>query len=76
MKVNNKKIFQIKNKKDKIYDSGEILLGKVQSAKYLWSPQVLKSMNNSSPRTKTKYANSRYQRPNKSFLGIAITVQC
>lgn len=42
---------------------------------YLRSPQVLNSIDNCSTRTKTKDPNSRYQRPNKSFLGIAITVQ-
>ena len=43
--------------------------------KYLGSPQVLNTMNNCGTRTKTKDPNSRYQRPNKSFLGIAITVE-
>lgn len=40
---------------------------------YLRSPQVLNSMKNSGTRTKTKDTNSRDQRPNKSFLWIAIS---
>ena len=40
---------------------------------YMWSPQILYSMNNCSTRTKTKYTNGRNQRPNESFLWIAIT---
>jgi len=60
------------NPKDQIADNVKVTR---YAENYRRSPQVLYSINYGSTRPKAKDANSRYQRPYKSFFWVAIAEQ-